>query len=694
MGPSNGDFNFTSKPTAKTFQQPVPIDASLAALSTAAAVAAIRAPSIASSSSSITNQGQYHPTTLVPMNGNVNQAFPQNQQMNPNVPQHHLVLNPMHLPPTYPLTNKCSTPSVFANTKLRRGKWTQEEEAFANALIEGFEKGTIQDCGNGCTLRAFLSRKLHCAPMRISKKYAGKSIGKHVFLSRTSNTSCSNQALQYDSPKLRRLEFQFHMSLMQEGSPRLEHENIQLSQALLSAYEFNPMMTGYPMAYQPSMVTNGTSNAMNISHHIQGLNQPAIFQWPIATGPKAGHSTPNIATTIQMQQSLYTVFKDAHKSAPTQISSHHTPLIPNVNPCFTGNQQTENSMEAGGKNCDTIELKDQSLSTNLDLNYNNMTNGGVSTRMVQNCQDQRGEQIMPQSLEQQCPPPSIVTNRDSTFLNDYEKSDQQSREVTKTLPFGDISPLIPNITTPSITAEDLDSRTQSFNETPLQIDDKESLGDKNISDLWMDFPLSADEYAYFAQQSAMAVSKHSAYCMGNTVGSHVETSFIVPETEFRKCSEQPQTSIPEMPETENHNTSLHSAKEPGKLKPTLGDNGAAFNETNLQIHLRAAEEKARVDEASKDPKNSSCDGTKHSSITIGQQRSQVNIISGSEQSSDISANGGEGSTGNCSGCGSDNASDDSASDEIIPRGSKMTMLPKYEVDCMECDSALEIHASQ
>ena len=51
-------------------------------------------------------------------------------------------------------------------------------------LIEEFEKGTILDCENGCTLRAYLSRKLHCAPMRISKKYAGKSIGKHVFLSR------------------------------------------------------------------------------------------------------------------------------------------------------------------------------------------------------------------------------------------------------------------------------------------------------------------------------------------------------------------------------------------------------------------------------------------------------------------------------------------------------------------------------
>ena len=59
--------------------------------------------------------------------------------------------------------------------KVRRGKWTQEEESYADYLIEHFEKGTVDGCENGCTLRAFLSRKLYCAPMRISKKYAGKS---------------------------------------------------------------------------------------------------------------------------------------------------------------------------------------------------------------------------------------------------------------------------------------------------------------------------------------------------------------------------------------------------------------------------------------------------------------------------------------------------------------------------------------
>ena len=65
------------------------------------------------------------------------------------------------------------TPLVFMNQKLRCGKWAPAEEAYAVLLIEYFEKGIIVECENGVTLRSFLSRKLHCSPMRISKKYAG-----------------------------------------------------------------------------------------------------------------------------------------------------------------------------------------------------------------------------------------------------------------------------------------------------------------------------------------------------------------------------------------------------------------------------------------------------------------------------------------------------------------------------------------
>jgi hypothetical protein len=64
---------------------------------------------------------------------------------------------------------------------LRRGKWTQEEEAYTKRLISEFKRGVLP-LSDGTTLRTFLSRLLNCDPMRISKKFVGVScIGKQVF---------------------------------------------------------------------------------------------------------------------------------------------------------------------------------------------------------------------------------------------------------------------------------------------------------------------------------------------------------------------------------------------------------------------------------------------------------------------------------------------------------------------------------
>ena len=61
---------------------------------------------------------------------------------------------------------------------LRRGKWTPEEEAYANQLITHFKSG-ILPLSDGTTLRTFLSKLLNCDPMRISKKFVGQNcIGK------------------------------------------------------------------------------------------------------------------------------------------------------------------------------------------------------------------------------------------------------------------------------------------------------------------------------------------------------------------------------------------------------------------------------------------------------------------------------------------------------------------------------------
>ncbi len=67
---------------------------------------------------------------------------------------------------------------------LRRGKWPPEEEEFTSVVVESFKAGVLP-LADGTTLRTYLSGQLHCAPMRITKKFAkDSSIGKQVYKKR------------------------------------------------------------------------------------------------------------------------------------------------------------------------------------------------------------------------------------------------------------------------------------------------------------------------------------------------------------------------------------------------------------------------------------------------------------------------------------------------------------------------------
>lgn len=76
--------------------------------------------------------------------------------------------------------SKRSTKSKSGNG-LRRGKWTLEEENYVARVIQDFNSGFL-DAPAGTTLRTYLSEKLQCDPMRITKKFTGDAcIGKRVF---------------------------------------------------------------------------------------------------------------------------------------------------------------------------------------------------------------------------------------------------------------------------------------------------------------------------------------------------------------------------------------------------------------------------------------------------------------------------------------------------------------------------------
>ena len=73
------------------------------------------------------------------------------------------------------------SPKFIKTAGQRSGKWTEVEENFANQLVVDFERGFLDDCERGMTLRSYLARTLNCDPMRISKKFAGRCIGKLAY---------------------------------------------------------------------------------------------------------------------------------------------------------------------------------------------------------------------------------------------------------------------------------------------------------------------------------------------------------------------------------------------------------------------------------------------------------------------------------------------------------------------------------
>lgn len=81
--------------------------------------------------------------------------------------------------------------SSAQSDSLRRGKWMPEEEEYVTRVVTDFNSGFLR-APPGTTLRTYLSEKLNCDPMRITKKFTGElAIGKRVFhpVVRTSNNA-------------------------------------------------------------------------------------------------------------------------------------------------------------------------------------------------------------------------------------------------------------------------------------------------------------------------------------------------------------------------------------------------------------------------------------------------------------------------------------------------------------------------
>ena len=113
-----------------------------------------------------------------------------------------------------------------------------EEEEYATRYIHYFSSGLLT-LPEGTTLRASLADKLHCDPMRITKKYAGasclgskisRSLGSGVGIGEKNNGGrlyYTAEEVEYAKMELRQLDARFQMRLL--GSSSGSHGGAPLS---------------------------------------------------------------------------------------------------------------------------------------------------------------------------------------------------------------------------------------------------------------------------------------------------------------------------------------------------------------------------------------------------------------------------------------------------------------------------------
>merc|ERR1711965_185038 len=89
---------------------------------------------------------------------------------------------------------------------LRKGKWTIEEEEYTRRLVQHFNNGLLM-IPDDTTLRAFLSNRLKCDRMRITKKFRGICFGRKY---KSCDPTQSNMvSMQQAAEELKNLEARF-----------------------------------------------------------------------------------------------------------------------------------------------------------------------------------------------------------------------------------------------------------------------------------------------------------------------------------------------------------------------------------------------------------------------------------------------------------------------------------------------------
>lgn len=486
----------------------------------------------------------------------------------------------------------------------------QEEETYANAIIEAFEKGAIQGCKNGCTLRAYLSRNLHCQPMRISKKYAGKAIGKQVFLSRL-NVASERSMGSSNTEVLKQLEFQFHMSVVQEGMCSDNAAAHHQKNAIVNGHgvAINPFFSGWHQqghqSHHQQQTSSNVSEALlsnipkyfNISclhvhtlYSRQNVSEITFIRQPISVEAAVIESTP---TTFQAARSIVPSGKTSSATVET-------------------NTETEGGDHANYTNTSTNNKNSQAqmnfvtsqIHQNLFSAFKQAQTSYPGTNNLQNSEQNKHANEQYQSNSQN-------DSSSTGGLNSGQAQQNWINETMAMIPTLDSSNYNTGRSTPTYTSKSFDDLHQLIGKdlpntrsASSEIKEKQTINmvgpatdatnkmamkdqmhattathHQNMRLDQINFPVmngnevvfahASDEYAYFAKQSIIDASKHSAY---STFPRHHPQPKEIPQIR----SDTPIVS---------HADNVRNNLGPPPSRPMK------FNKVNVKLHSKCKENK-------------------------------------------------------------------------------------------------------
>jgi len=151
-------------------------------------------------------------------------------------------------------------------SKLRKGKWTVEEEEYTSRIIHHFSTGLLT-LPEGTTLRSYLAEKLNCDPMRITKKFAGAScLGKRVY-HLCDRTQATVTDVEMAKGELARLEHRFRLRVEhgQTGVPLPPRTEVLPAVHVTPIYPQGAHVPHHAVQWAQSVVAAGPNGAIPLA---------------------------------------------------------------------------------------------------------------------------------------------------------------------------------------------------------------------------------------------------------------------------------------------------------------------------------------------------------------------------------------------------------------------------------------------